>query len=213
MLDPISPYGISKLATEQIGKSYFNSGKIHVIIARIFIHVGTGGTDSLAINQFCKQIAMAERGLIEPTILHGNLETERDITNSKDSAHAMILLAEKGLPGQAYNVGSGRTTSIANILSIALSMARVKVVAKEDKSRFRTFDEKKLVANISKLQALTGWVPSPDIKDTVAEILEHWRFKINNLYCRAAESACKPLPSARAANGTVFLGERSRGRM
>ena len=172
--------------------------------------MGTGGTDSLAINQFCKQIAMAERGLIEPSILHGNLETERDITNSKDSSHAMILLAERGLPGEAYNVGSGRTTSIANILSIALSMAKIKVSAKEDKSRFRTFDEKKLVANITKLQALTGWVPSPDIKDTVSEILEHWRFKINNLYCRAAGSTCRELSTSSAVNGTAFVGQRHR---
>ena len=90
--------------------------------------VGVGGTASLAIHEFCKQIAMAENGLRPRVIRHGNLNSSRDMTDASDSAPVVIQLAERGNPGEAYNVGSGRTTSVAELLRIAISFARVQVM-------------------------------------------------------------------------------------
>lgn len=186
ILDPVSPYGISKMGCEKLANQYFVSHKIPVITARLFIHVGVGGTDSLAINQFCKQIALAEIGKGPKEIRHGNLKTLRDITNARDSAPILIRLAEEGVPGEAYNVGSGNTISIQSLLDTAIKMSKVQVVAVEDKSRLRAFDEKKLVADINKIKKLTGWVPATDMTETVQEILNFWRKKVRNLYCPEA---------------------------
>ena len=63
-LDPVTPYGISKLGTEKIANHYIVNHHMKIVIARIFIHIGVGGTDSLAVNQFCRQIALAEEGFL-----------------------------------------------------------------------------------------------------------------------------------------------------
>lgn len=183
ILDPVSPYGISKMGCEKVANQYFITHGIQVITARLFIHVGVGGTDSLAINQFCKQIALAEVGKGPKEIRHGNLKTLRDITNARDSAPILIRLIEEGKVGEAYNVGSGNTISIQSLLDTAIGMSKVKVVALEDRSRLRSFDEKKLVANIEKVQKLTGWIPATDMRETVEEILNFWRKKVRALYC------------------------------
>ena len=74
MFDPVSPYGASKVAAENLATQYFRSYHIPVITARFFIQVGVGGTPSLALQDFARQVALIELGVIPPTIKHGNLE-------------------------------------------------------------------------------------------------------------------------------------------
>lgn len=191
VLDPVSPYGISKFATEKIANQYYISHGIPALTARIFIHVGVGGTDSLAINQFCKQVALAELGFSPPVIKHGNLDTARDITDAKDSAVAMIALAEKGEPGEGYNVGSGNSMRISDLLKIAVSMSKVPMTTELDETRLRSFDEKVLVANVDKLKKVTGWTPKPDMEGTIGNILAYWRTKVRTLYCKRPDGTDK----------------------
>jgi GDP-4-dehydro-6-deoxy-D-mannose reductase len=179
---PISPYGISKLTTEKLANMYHHSYDIPSITARIFIHVGVGGTDSLAIHEFSKQIALAEIGEGPTLLTHGNLDTARDITDARDSAAIMVKLLETGVPGEAYNVGSGTTTTIANLLDTVMGMAKVNMTHQSLESKFRTFDEAILVADNRKLRALTNWVPSTNMNATVLSILNFWRDKVNMLY-------------------------------
>jgi GDP-4-dehydro-6-deoxy-D-mannose reductase len=179
---PVSPYGVSKVATENLGRQFFLAHGVQVIIARFFIQVGVGGTDSLAIHEFCKQIALAELGLSPAVVSHGNLDGSRDMTDASDSAPVVVALAERGVVGEAYNVGSGRTMTVLDLLHTAISLSKIKVKAQVDKSRFRAYDEKILLANISKIRALTGWKPSTNMTSTVEKILDYWRRKVAALY-------------------------------
>lgn len=181
-LNPVSPYGVSKVTTEKLGNQYFLSYGINVITARFFIQVGVGGTDSLAIHQFCKQIALAEMGLADPVVRHGNLKTQRDMTDVRDSAFVVVELAEKGSAGEAYNIGSGRAMTIEKLLNVAMSLSKVPVKAVKDKSRFRVYDEKILLADNSKVRALTGWTPRTNMRATVNSILHYWRRRVSSLY-------------------------------
>jgi nucleoside-diphosphate-sugar epimerase len=176
--DPVSPYGVSKVATELIGRQYFHSFGIPVITARLFIHVGTGATESLALQEFARQVAMIERGLLPPVIRHGNLETARDTTDVRDSAATIIKLAEIGVPGESYNVGSGISTSTSELLKMVVDQSQVKVRTELEESRLRVYDEKKLVADNSKLRLLTGWVPNPNMNRTIRDILDYWRLTV-----------------------------------
>jgi GDP-4-dehydro-6-deoxy-D-mannose reductase len=181
-LEPVSPYGVSKVATENLAHQYFLSHGVKAITARFFIQVGVGGTDSLAIHQFCKQIAMAERGLGPAVVKHGNLDTRRDMTDARDSSSAVIALLETGKLGEAYNVGSGNAMSISELLRIAVQNSKIKIETQADESRFRVYDEKMLLSDPSKLTKLTGWVPSTDMTETVTSILEYWRRRVQLLY-------------------------------
>jgi GDP-4-dehydro-6-deoxy-D-mannose reductase len=182
-LSPVSPYGVSKASAELLVRQYFHTYKMNVITARFFIQVAAGGTDSLAVHEFCRQIAMIERGLQKPIIRHGTLTTKRDMTDMRDSANVVVSLAETGLPGEAYNIGSGIAVAVKDVLDIAISFSKNKgIITKEDVSRMRLYDEKILLSDNSKVRKLTGWVPNPDIKQTVLDILNFWRVNVNRRY-------------------------------
>mmetsp|Transcript_70388 Transcript_70388/g.139632 ORF Transcript_70388/g.139632 Transcript_70388/m.139632 type:complete len:393 (+) Transcript_70388:61-1239(+) len=175
---PVSPYGVSKVSAEMLARQYFLAYGIQAIIARIFIHVAPGGTEHLAIQEFSRQVAMIEQGLQAPVIRHGNLETSRDMTDIRDSAPVMVALLEKGEPGEAYNVGSNILYVTKLILDLILEQCTVRVRTEVDPSRFRKYDEKILRANISKLTGLTGWVPNPNMRRTVTDVLNYWRQEV-----------------------------------
>jgi len=73
-----------------------------------------------------------------------------------------------------------------------MKMSKVKVKGVLDASRLRSFDEKLLVADISKLQALTGWTPTTDMSKTVESILNYWRVKVQALYCAERDDGSNP---------------------
>lgn len=125
---------------------------------------------------------MAEAGVAKPEIQHGNLQTKRDMSDVRDTAPVTVAVAERGVPGEAYNIASGKQLSIQSLLDTALSYARVPVQAKVDPSRFRVYDEKTLLADISKVRTLTGWNPNTDMSETVREILDYWRRRVAVLY-------------------------------
>jgi len=185
---PVSPYGVSKVSAEMLARQYFLAYGVQSIIARIFIHVAPGGTEHLAIQEFSRQVAMIEHGLQEPRLRHGNLQCSRDMTDVRDSAPVFLALIEKGEAGEAYNVGSNLTYTTQHILDLILAQAKVPVTAEVDQSRFRQYDEKVLLADISKLARLTGWVPRPDMRRTAADVLNYWRREVSLRYASGAGS-------------------------
>ena len=186
-MEPVSPYGASKVASEMLARQYHNAFGLDVIIARFFIQVGAGGTETLAIHEFCKQIAMIERGLQKPILTHGNIDSLRDMTDARDSAAVVVRLAKDGASGEAYNIGSGNAMSIRDLLetAVGLSDMSAKIELRSDASKFRPYDEKILLADITKIKNLTGWVPKTDMKDTVLSILHYWRLKVQAMYSAA----------------------------
>jgi GDP-4-dehydro-6-deoxy-D-mannose reductase len=185
-LRPVTPYGVSKVATEMLGNMYNSSFGIPVVTARLFIQLGVGGTDSLALHQFCRQVALAEAGLGPRAVAHGNVATARDMTDARDSAPALIALARAGLPGEAYNVGRGAAVQMADVLALALALARVPVAGAPDAARLRAYDERVLLADTSKLRALTGWAPRIPLNETVGRVLDYWRRRVAATYAAGA---------------------------
>jgi len=181
-MKPVSPYGVSKVATEMLAFQYYRSFKIETIVARFFIQVAAGGTEHLAMQEFARQIAMIERGLQKPTLLHGNLQTKRDMTDIGESAGVVVQLAEKGVPGEAYNIGSGEAYKMQDLLDLMIKQAKVKITPELDVSRLRVYDEKSLVVDNTKLKKVTGWVPNPNIERTIKQVLDYWRREVNERY-------------------------------
>ena len=181
-LQPVTPYGVSKVAAEAEVRQYALSFGLQVVVGRFFIQVGPGGTSSLAIQQFARQIAMAEQGLAEPVVRHGNLDTSRDISDASDSAPAVVAVLERGVSGEAYNIGSGIATSMRSLLQAAIDLSSISINASLDAALYRVYDEKALLADVAKLRAATGWRPSFRPRRTVLRILNYWRQTIARLY-------------------------------
>ena len=187
-LQPVTPYGVSKVAMELLGNQYNASHGLPCITARLFIQLGPGGSDSLALHQFAKQAALAELGLQPPELAHGNLDSARDMTDAGHSAPLLVQLAEGGEAGTAYNVGSGAALSMGELLRLVLAAARVPLRPRLEPGRLRLYDERLLLPDIARLRELTGWQPAPNMTRTVARVMGYWRAKVRQLYLRSSPS-------------------------
>lgn len=173
--NPTNPYAVSKLTQDFLGRQYFMADKLKVVIARPFNHIGKRQSPDFVVSAFAKKIAEIEKGTREPVLPVGNLEAKRDFTDVKDMVRAYVLLMEKGKEGDAYNIGSGVSYKISDILDRLLSYSKVKVTISQDKSLFRPIDNPNLVCDFSKLKILTGWEPKIKIEETLKDTLDYWR--------------------------------------
>jgi len=177
-LRPVSPYGLSKACQELLGLQYYQAYQIPVIVTRSFNHVGPGQHAGFVCADFASQIARIEAGQAEPVLRVGNVEAVRDFTDVRDIARAYRLLVERGRPGEAYNVCSGRGISIRDLLQALLSMATVPIRIETDPGRYRRVDIPVLVGDPAKIRDHTGWVPTYALQQTLADILDEWRRKV-----------------------------------
>jgi len=172
-LVPASPYGLSKLAQEMLGRR--TKGPPAVTVARAFNHFGPRQAPFFAAAGFARRIADIERGLWEPVISVGNLDARRDLTDVRDTVRAYRLILEHGQAGRPYNVCSGRAITIRDLLSLMIARARVPVAVKVDPARYRPNDIPLLVGDPGRLRDELGWTAQIPIEETVDDLLAYWR--------------------------------------
>jgi GDP-4-dehydro-6-deoxy-D-mannose reductase len=115
-LRPLSPYGVSKVGQDLLGYQYFMSYKMDIVRTRGFNHTGPRRAPVFVVSDFAKQIADIEKGLKEPVVNVGNLDAERDFTDVRDVVRGYFLALEKGRGGEAYNICSGKSWKIRDLL-------------------------------------------------------------------------------------------------
>jgi GDP-4-dehydro-6-deoxy-D-mannose reductase len=177
-LRPLSPYAVSKVAQDLLGYQYFKSYGLPVIRTRGFNHTGPRRGEVFVTSNFAKQVAEIEKGLREPVLMVGNLDAKRDFTDVRDMVRAYWLAAEKGEPGEVYNVGSGRAISMHELLDELLALSKVKVRVQVDPARLRPSDVQILLADNGKFRALTGWAPTIPFERTLRDLLDYWRERV-----------------------------------
>ena len=172
---PSNHYGLGKVFQEEIAKYYSNNHNLDVIISRPFNFTGPRENPFLVCTDFARQIVEFEKGKKEPIISVGDLNAERDITDVRDTAAGLTLLADKGEKGEIYNLCSGRAYKIRAILDKLLSMSRVKIEVKVETGRLRTGETTIHYGDNSKLFSLTGWRPQIPIEKTLEDVLYYNR--------------------------------------
>ena len=180
---PASPYAISKVGTDLIGRFYAEAYNMRVITTRMFTHTGPRRGDVFAESSFAKQIALAEAGLIEPIIKVGNLKSLRTISDVRDAVRAYyMLLTENPIPGEYYNIGGTFSLEIGELLNYLISISSIKSDLKVelDESRLRPIDADLQIPNTKKFQKHTGWKPEISFEQTMLDLLNYWRKKVKN---------------------------------
>ena len=139
---PASPYAISKVGTDLLGRFYAEAYGMKIMTTRMFTHTGPRRGDVFAESTFAKQIAMIEAGLIEPTIRVGNLDSLRTWSDVRDAVRAYYLLVTHNpVPGEYYNIGGTFTCSIREMLDHLLLLSKVKNINVQiDPERLRPID-------------------------------------------------------------------------
>ncbi|MFH1637857.1 MAG: GDP-mannose 4,6-dehydratase [Candidatus Woesearchaeota archaeon] len=171
-LQPISPYGKSRVMQEKIVENY---EKLDITISRSFSHTGPTQLPKFVCPAFAHQIALIEKGLQNPVIRHGDLSVKRDFTDVRDVVKAYKLLSERGKPHEAYNVCSEKAYPISEILDALISMSKVAIRKELDTSKVRPIEIQELIGSNKKLCRDTGWKPAISFNDTLKDILEYWR--------------------------------------
>lgn len=171
--EPVTLYGSCKLA-QTLAALSFAHGSVQVVAARIFNVLGPGTPENLAPGAFARQIARIAEALQPPEVSVGDLTPRRDYIDSRDAAAALAFLMRRGLPGECYNVGSGRSTPMSAVLRGLIDAAGIRVRTRLDPSRRRAAQVQDLAADIGKIRAL-GWSPRIPFSRSVSDTLEYWR--------------------------------------
>lgn len=179
---PASPYAISKVGTDLLGRYYAEAYNMTVMTTRMFTHTGPRRGDVFAESTFAKQIAMIEAGLIPPVVKTGNLDSLRTFADVRDAVRAYhMLVTVNPIPAAYYNIGGTYTCTIADMLKTLLSMSTAKDVRVEtDPERLRPIDADLQVPNTAKFKAVTGWEPVIPFEQTMADLLQYWRERVHS---------------------------------
>ncbi|HEX2910516.1 MAG TPA: GDP-mannose 4,6-dehydratase [Chloroflexia bacterium] len=179
---PGNPYAVSKIAQEMLGYQYSRSYKMPIFNTRAFNHLGPRQSDQLAAGAFARQIAQAEAGQIEPVIRVGNLQARRDYTDVRDVVRAYWLALQPEiaghsgcLPGEPYNICSGRAFSMQEILEKLIGLARLPLEVSPDPARMRPSDLPEVVGDNTRFRQATGWQPAIPLEKSLADLLDYWR--------------------------------------
>lgn len=180
---PLHPYGVSKVATEMLAVQYWINDGIRSVCARIFNTTGPRKTGDVCAD-FTQRMARIEAGQILPVLKVGNLQTYRAITDVRDLASALELLASKGKPGEAYNISGSRTYQIKEVVDLVCRHARHTVTVETDPQLLRPSDEPVIFGDSGKLLAETGWSQQVPLEQTIMDMLQYWRLR----YPRSGEA-------------------------
>lgn len=177
-LRPGNPYAVSKIAQDYIGLQYALSYNMPIIRVRPFNHIGPRQAPGFVVSDFAKQISAIEKGTQEPVVKVGNLDAKRDFTDVRDMVKAYALIMEKGQAGEVYNIGSGVSHAIQEILDMLIGLSSVKISVETDPAKLRPSDIPEIVVDNTKVVALTGWKPEIALATTLKDTLEYWRSSI-----------------------------------
>ena len=158
-------------AQEEMAQVYVRAYGMDICMTRSFNHGGAGQRLGFLIPDFAAGIVRVERGEAK-SLKVGNLTARRDFTHVKDVVRAYRLIAEKGRPGEVYNVGSGETHSAQEILDKLCAMASCPIPVEQDPAKLRPSDTPVICCDRSKLTNDTGWAPQIPLeailRDTIA---------------------------------------------
>jgi len=179
---PASPYAISKVGTDLVGRFHAEAYGQKVMTTRMFTHTGPRRGDVFAESTFAKQIAMIEREMIPPVIKVGNLDSLRTWSDVRDAVRAYhMLVTVKPTPGEYYNIGGAYSCTVGDMLKHLMSLSTRKDIRIEtDPERLRPIDADLQVPDTSKFTKHTGWKPEIPFEQSMRDLLDYWRRQVRS---------------------------------
>lgn len=177
-LQPRSVYAVSKAAQDMMAEQFFLQHGLHVVRARTFNQTGPREHEGLVCATLARQVARIEAGLQEPVLRVFNLSTHRDFCDVRDVATGYWAALEHGAAGGAYNICSGRSLSIRQVVDILLSLSGTRITVHEidpEPAPGAILDQ---VGDASRLEACSGWRPLVSMEQSLGDLMAEWRRKV-----------------------------------
>lgn len=164
-VSPREPYAASKASAEMLVNAYALNYGLKTAIIRSFNMFGRGQSEDFIIPSIIKQAQ--EKDVIEL----GNITPTRDLLYITDAINGMLTVAEHG--DGIYNLGSGRETSIKEVVETVINIIdpAKKYVSIESRRRSNAVDIPRMCADVSKLSML-GWSPEVGLRDGLMKTIK-----------------------------------------
>ena len=177
-LAPDNPYASSKAMAELLRVTYADNPAAGIVTVRSFNHAGPGQPPDFVLSSIAKQFAEIGAGRREPKLEVGNVHVKRDFTDVRDVVRAYSLLLETGVHNEIYNVCSGRSWAISQLIDEFRSISGLEVALEVQSGKVRPGEVNEICGDPTKLHNATGWEPAIAISTTVRDLLEYWRSTI-----------------------------------
>jgi len=174
-LRPANPYSVSKVSADMLAYQYGLSNDMHIIRVRPFNHTGPRQSPRFVCSDFARQVVEVEKGRHASEISVGNLKPRRDFTDVRDVVRAYRDVLRGGEPGEAYNVCSGSSESVGEILYMLMSISGLQLNIVESPDRLRKTDVEEAIGDYGKIEKAVGWRPSIPIMKTLEDTIDYWR--------------------------------------
>ncbi len=179
-LNPQNPYAISKLSSDLYCQYLNKKGVLFTTIIRPFNHSGAGQNEQFVLSSFAKQFIEIKKGIKKPFLHVGNIDVERDFLHVLDVVWAYELLAQKEANGEVYNLCSGKSHSLKQIIELLQVITGIEVEICVDSERTRTNDIQRIYGSHEKLRKIIQWEPKHNIKDILTDLLNYWSERIES---------------------------------
>ena len=181
-----SPYSISKIGTDYLGRFYGEAYGLRTVITRMGTHSGPRRSDVFFESTVAKQIALIEAGYQEPAISVGNLSSTRTFQDARDAVRAYFLLLEasesgKISCGEYFNIAGEEAYQLPEVIKILLKFSiRKDIKITTDQDRLRPIDADYQMFDNTKIRSAINWRPEISAEKMFEDLLNHWRDEIAN---------------------------------
>lgn len=159
---PFSPYGVTKLAGENLVMLYHRNFQLPGVALRFFTVIGRRQRPDMAFHKFLKAL-----WLDEEIKIFGDGRQSRDFTHVDNILEGILLAAEKAKPGSIYNLGSGKNLTLLEVIEIMEKItgkkAKIEFTAKAKGDVYHT------LADISRIRRELGYEPKKTLEEGIEE--------------------------------------------
>jgi UDP-glucose 4-epimerase len=161
MLQPVSPYGVTKLAAEQLCYLYHVNFGLPTVSLRYFTVYGPRQRPDMGFHKFLRAAILGQ-----PITVYGDGEQTRDFTYVHDAVTATVAAATRGVPSRVYNVGGGSRVTVNEVLEMVGRVSGCRPVITVDAAQ--KGDMRHTYADTSRARADLGFVPAVGLEAGLA---------------------------------------------
>lgn len=166
---PMSVLGVSKVAVEALCGQAARAFGQHIVIARMFNHIGAWESRRYLFPQMAAQLARIKLLRGEPVVYAGDLELLRDILDVRDAARGLQVVLEHANAGSIVNVCSGQSLPLRQLAEDLVSLTNLSVQLRLDPRRERANEIPFLCGSNVKLRTL-GWKVEHKLRDSLRDL-------------------------------------------
>jgi len=179
-MDPVSPYGCSKVFSYNICNNYKNSYGMYVANGILFNHESPRRGTNFVTNKVVKTAVEIKRGIKNKLVL-GNLSSTRDWGHAKDYVEAMWLIMQQYNPNN-YVCATGQSHSVLDLVTYVFDKLDLDIEKHLEISTkyYRPEELDDLKGDSTKLRLATGWEPKYTFESMLDEMIEYWLDKYSS---------------------------------